>query len=156
MEARLGIPWVELDGLWHLPNWEQRPQDEFQAILREKLSADAWIVDGFYRDSWPIIWERADTLIWLDYPLSIALWRVTKRSLWRGLLRKPLWNGNRESLWTHLFTRDSMIRFTAQTHAERRGQLEKALNQRGEKGPQVLRFRHPRETQQWLQSLADR
>ena len=43
------------------------------------------------------IWARADTIVWLDLPRPVVMWRVTSRSFGRVVRRTELWNGNRES-----------------------------------------------------------
>ena len=30
---RLGVPYVELDALFHLPDWQERPLDEFKGTV---------------------------------------------------------------------------------------------------------------------------
>ena len=51
-------------------------------------------------------------VVFLDLPFRIVLYRIIKRSLHRGIRNEELWHGNKETLWKHLFTRDSMILWT--------------------------------------------
>ena len=55
------------------------------------------MTDGNYSQARDLIWGSADTLIWLDMPLPVALWRVVSRTLRRILSGKVLWNSNRET-----------------------------------------------------------
>src|SRR5437660_3120567 len=59
----LGLPYVELDGLWWEPGWRQAPLDAFKARVQEVVDGDAWAIDGFYVEEVgvPIVWPRADT-----------------------------------------------------------------------------------------------
>jgi len=51
------------------------------------------------------VWERADTVVWLDYPRPLVMARVIRRSLSRVVRRTELWNGNRER-WRNLLSLD--------------------------------------------------
>ena len=56
------------------------PHNDYVESHRELLGQDAWIIDG-YGDT-ITAWERfdrADTLVYVDLPLPLHYWRVTKR-----------------------------------------------------------------------------
>src|SRR3989339_502860 len=54
-------------------------------------------------------WGPATTILWLDYSLPLAFWRVLRRSLWRSLTREKLFAGNRESLRLTFLSRESLL-----------------------------------------------
>lgn len=45
---RLTIPHIELDALYHQPNWTETPIDIFRQRVEESLISDSWVVDGNY------------------------------------------------------------------------------------------------------------
>lgn len=59
--------------------------------------------------SGPLLLERADTLLWLDYPTSVQMTRLMRRTLRRRLLRQELWNGNQEPPLRTFFTDEEHI-----------------------------------------------
>ena len=79
----IGVPHVELDALYFGPNFRTVPLP----LLRDRTSAaiagDRWVTDGNKKTVRDLVWPRADTVIWLDYPLVVCLWRLGKRALWR-------------------------------------------------------------------------
>jgi adenylate kinase family enzyme len=96
--AELGAPWVELDAIHHLPNWQPVEADVFYAVVDKIASTDAWVIDGNYRTvvvDGPV-WRRADTVVWLDLPRWTVMRQVTVRSLRRVVRRERLWNDNQE------------------------------------------------------------
>ncbi len=102
LAARLGVPHVELDAHFHQAGWTPAPLREFADAVREALdAADAtsagWVVCGNYEAVRTSIWARADTIVWLDLPRGVVMWRVTTRSFGRVVRRTELWNGNQES-----------------------------------------------------------
>lgn len=108
LSARLDVPLLELDGVFHQPDWTELPDDQFRSRVAEFTDNDRWVVDGNYtshgmRD---VLWPKADSIVWLDMPKSVVMRRVVVRTIRRAASREELWNGNREP-WTNLYSRDS-------------------------------------------------
>ena len=91
-----GLPLVVLD-LLEYPEGYRRDRDaggkisgeEYARLHREILDRDEWIIDGY--GSFDSVWERfsvADTLVYVDLPVALHYWGVTKR-LAKGLFRTP-------------------------------------------------------------------
>src|SRR5688572_30224064 len=80
LAERLNVPPSELDALYHRPNWETTPKDEYRALVLQVGAQEAWVIDGNYTSTRDIVLPRADTVVFLDYPLPIVLWRLTKRT----------------------------------------------------------------------------
>ncbi len=98
--AALDVAYVELDAIHHLPGWQPIDPDEFLAQIEAIAAREQWVIDGNYRVAvvdGPV-WERADTVVWLDLPRSRIMRQVIGRTLRRTIRREELWNGNREPL----------------------------------------------------------
>jgi adenylate kinase family enzyme len=150
--ARLDVPFVELDSIFHQPGWTELPEDEFRARVREVVAADAWVVDGNYGAVRRIVLERATTVVWLDYSRPRVMQQVIRRSVGRGITRRELWNGNREDPrdWIRA---DHPIRWAWTHHARKRAEYEARYRSAEHAHLDVHRFRTPRETRAWLESL---
>ncbi|MBT2486143.1 MULTISPECIES: AAA family ATPase [unclassified Microbacterium] len=162
LAARLGAAWglrdVEIDALFHGPNWT--PRETFLDDVRAFAAEDRWITEWQYtsKGTDAILPPRAQLVLWLDYPYRVVRGRLIRRTLARGILRRELWNGNREKGPWNMFHRDpeqNILAWQANT-----------LHKWTERMPQVLvdfphltivRLRHPRETERWVraQALAD-
>jgi len=94
----LGVPFVELDEIFHQPGWEDLPQDDFRSRVADAVSRDEWVVDGNYSAVQDLVWQRAETVVWLDLPRRVVMCRVVMRTVRRASTREELWNGNREPL----------------------------------------------------------
>jgi adenylate kinase family enzyme len=151
LASRLDVPYVELDSIFHQPNWTELPDDEFQARVREAVAGDAWVVDGNYAAVRPIVLGRATTVVWLDYSRARVMQQVIRRSAVRGITRQELWNGNREDPRTWLDT-DHPIRWAWTHHARKRTEYEARFRSPELAHLDVHRFRRPRETRAWLES----
>ena len=102
----LSVPYIELDALhWILPEWQMPPLDEFRASVDAATRGGGWVVAGNYGKVRDIVWTRADTVVWLDLPLLITIWRVAVRTIRCVRRREMLWGGNRERLSSALFGR---------------------------------------------------
>ena len=123
---RLGIPHFELDSIYHQPGWQPLPDDEFRTAVQPLVEQPEWVIDGNYQRTGvqDIIWGRADTVIWLDLSRAATMWRVTSRSVRRGVTRQELWNGNRESV-TNLIHPNPEINIVMWTWSRYRGIRER-------------------------------
>jgi len=154
LARRLDAAYVELDAFRHGPNWRETPDDIFRQRARDAVSGDAWVVDGNYTLARDIIWRRATTIVWLDYPFPIVFWRLFRRTMLRGVLRTRLWNDNREDLWRHFLTKDSLFYWAVKTHWRRRKTLPAAFALPEHAHLQVIRHHTAQETRRWLAGIS--
>jgi adenylate kinase family enzyme len=120
LAAVLGVPYLELDAVYHQPGWVPLPADEFQRLVTERAGTDAWVIDGNYSAVRPIVWARADTVVWLDLRKRTVMGQIIWRTLRRVAGRKELWNGNKER-WRNFFSLDpeqSVIAWAWHRHGE--------------------------------------
>ncbi|HEX4715215.1 MAG TPA: hypothetical protein VH164_09840 [Ktedonobacteraceae bacterium] len=148
--AMLGIPAVELDALHWEPNWTPAALPVLRERADAALSGDGWAVDGNYSTLRDLTWERADTVVWLDYSLWVVMTRVVRRTFTRIFARVELWNGNRESLKGALFSKESILLWALQTHQKNRRMYSELTNQPEYAHLRIVRHRSPRATRKWL------
>lgn len=100
----LSIPVYHLDALYWKPNWTPTPLEEWEAMQMELLQRDAWIMDGNFGGTMHLRLQAADTIIFMDYPNWLCLWRVLKRRWkYQGRTRPDMGEGCNEKIdWTFL------------------------------------------------------
>ena len=150
LAERLSLECIDLDALYWGPNWTPATVEVFRARVEAALCGDRWAVSGNYSRVRDIVWGRADTVIWLDYPLRVALGRLFRRAIRRVVTREELWSGNRETFRGQFLSRDSLFLYAIRSHARHRRNYELAIQQPDYAHLAVLRFRSPRETDDWL------
>lgn len=155
LAAKLNCPHIELDALHWEPNWTEAPVELFRERARQAAAADCWVMDGNYSMVRDATWPRADTLVWLDYPLPLVLWRLLRRTFHRVFGRVELWSGNRERFWTQFLTRDSLFLWAFKTYWRRRREYPLLFQQPEYAHLRVIRFGSPRETAAWLAAVPD-
>jgi adenylate kinase family enzyme len=114
----LGVPHLELDAVFHQPNWQPLERELFRARVAEFVAADGWVVDGNYSTVRDLVWQRADTVVWMDLPRCRIMRQVAARTLRRMLTRTELWNGNTEQLRFLLDPRHSILWWTWAQHGK--------------------------------------
>lgn len=129
LASRIGARHVELDSIYHQHGWTPRPAGEFRARVAEIVGSHSWVVDGNYEQVADLVIEKADTVVWIDFPRPVVMRQLVRRTLSRGLRREELWNGNRESLKNFL-RRDpqkSILRWAWTEHHAYRSRYEDAI-----------------------------
>lgn len=159
LAALMAAPHVELDALYHRPDWQPAPPDEFMRVVAGVANQPTWVIDGNYRAvtmNGPV-WQRADTVVWLDLPRSSVMRQVTLRTCARALGRRALWNGNRERLRDVLsWDPDrSIVRWAWTQHAAYRERYTACMASPAFAHLRFVRLCSGREADSWLQSLAE-
>jgi len=150
----LGVPHIELDTLHFEPGWVEAPKEVFRSRVREAIGADRWIVDGNYSSkARDLVWERADTIVWLDFSLAVTIGRVLRRTINRLVTGEKCCNGNRERLGMAL-SRDSIILWALKTYKRHRMEYPPLLAALEQQGRQTIRLHSPKDADRWLARLA--
>lgn len=72
---------THLDKEYYTDGWKQKYSKEgWKDFLRSLVEEDQWIIDGNYRSSLIMRLDRADTIIFFDFPKWLCLWRALSRS----------------------------------------------------------------------------
>ena len=77
----LDIEVVYLDKIYWQRGWVETPKTEWLKTVDRLLEPDSWIMDGNYSGSLERRLEVCDTVIFLDMPRLLCLWRVLKRAV---------------------------------------------------------------------------
>ncbi|RDI49755.1 adenylate kinase family enzyme [Nocardia mexicana] len=132
------------------------PADEFRAVVAERIAQDAWVVDGNYRGKLgDLVWQRADTVVWLDLPRARVMLQIVKRTVGRSLTGRELWNGNRED-WRNMLSTDperSVIVWAWTTHAGNRARYAAAQTDPAYGHIDFVRVRSHREAEAFMAGL---
>lgn len=79
LAQRMGLPLVHMDQLGWQAGWVETPRAELVVRLEAAVAQDAWLIEGNYGSTLTPRLERADTVIYLDFPITLCLWRLIRR-----------------------------------------------------------------------------
>ncbi|MFF0227292.1 adenylate kinase [Streptomyces sp. NPDC004629] len=152
VSARLDLPYHEMDALYFDgPDWS------VNAGLAEDVAAltaePRWVFDSLgYPEVRDLMWERADTVLWLDYPRRVVMPRILRRSLRRTVTREVVHGGNRET-WRDWLTRQHPARWAWSQHRARHREIERRVHDPRFAPLKTHRFGHPAAAADWLAAL---
>ncbi|MEV0231216.1 hypothetical protein [Nonomuraea sp. NPDC050786] len=152
LSSQLAVPYHEMDALYFAgPGWAVN--ERFPAQVAEIARARAWVFDSYgYPEVRDLLWERADTVVWLDYPRRVIMPRILRRSLRRTLLRESIFNGNRETV-AEWFRRDHPAWWAWSQHAARRADIQQRIHDPRFAPLQVIRLTTVHSSASWLGSM---
>jgi adenylate kinase family enzyme len=152
----LGVPHIELDALHWGPDWTAASADELRERVQLAITTDAWVVDGNYRGKiGTMVWDRADTVVWVNPSRPVAMWRSLSRTIRRVFTGQELWNGNREN-WRGLLVwrgEESVVGWAWTSYPRTRDLYESAMNDPGNRHLDFHRLRTSREVDRMVESL---
>mgnify|MGYP001019937704 CR=1 FL=1 len=73
------LPVIHLDRYYWNPNWVPTSDEEWDQRVEALSRQERWIIDGNYSRTLDIRIGRADTIIFLDMPTLLCIYRVIKR-----------------------------------------------------------------------------
>jgi len=145
----LGLPVYELDSLRRDSAGRELSHHDFARAVAELAARDEWIIDGHYRDVRELIWKRADTVLWLNYPLSRIFLQLVRR-----------FSGKHAPAYSQAHLGNS----GKASWRRRLGRLARTLRERGEygrvlRGPgfeqvDVFELRSPEAAAEWVRRQA--
>lgn len=154
ISARLNVPHTELDGLYWQPGWTPAPVETFRACVDAATAQPHWVMCGNYSKVSELVLARADTVIWLDYPLALILARLLRRTVSRAASGADLWgSGNRETWRNAFFSRDPLWLYMLRTHRRRSTRYRELMASPEHAHLTWLRFTSPRATDDWMNAL---
>lgn len=150
--AAIDAPFHEVDTLALGPDWSTPP--DFEATVDCIVAEPSWVFDSWgYEQVREAMWRAADTIVWLDYPAWVVLPRVLRRSVGRTVRRTPVFGGNVET-WRFWLSGDHPVWWSMRTVRPRRRYLANRTGAARSSHLRTLRFRHPRDFDDWLAALA--
>lgn len=147
LAAAMDVPHLELDAVFHQPDWVPLDREEFRRRVAAFVAAPCWVTDGNYSAVRDLVWTRADTVIWMDPPRRRVMRQIIWRSLRRAALRAELWNGNRER-WANLIRMDpmeSVVAWAWTRHHTYQQRYEQAMSDPANAHLTFVRLRTPAE-----------
>ena len=70
---------IHLDKLYWKPNWQAMEEQKWIELVQDIIKKENWIMDGNYNGTMELRLQRADTVIFFDFPRIICLWNTFKR-----------------------------------------------------------------------------
>ena len=94
LAPRMGLPLIHMDQLGWQPGWVETDNLELHRRIDEAVSGARWLIEGNYGSTLAPRLARADTVLYLDFPITRCLWRLVKR-IWnlRGQSRPDMPDG---------------------------------------------------------------
>ncbi|HEX8841420.1 MAG TPA: topology modulation protein [Sphingomicrobium sp.] len=145
LARRTALPLIHLDQQFWNAGWVETPKAAWSAKLAELVAGDRWIIDGNYGGSLELRLARADTVIDLQFPPWVCIWRILRRVITsRGRVRSDMAAGCPEQFNFEFLLYTATFPFTA-----RRRTLAKVSRFDGE----IIRLRSSAEVRNFLQSV---
>lgn len=141
LAPKIGLPLIHMDQLGWQAGWIETDKPELRRRVDEAVSGERWLIEGNYGSMLPPRLERADTVLYLDFPITLCLRRLVRR-IWtlRGQSRPDMPEGCPERFDLEFFL------YVANWNRGPRPRTEAALAQWSDK---VVRLKSPAELAQW-------
>jgi hypothetical protein len=156
LATAVGVPHVELDALYFGPDFSTAPLKVLRDRTRAAVAGDRWVTDGNKSAVRDLVWPRADTVIWLDYPLVVCLWRLGKRALWRtsALKAQAAETDGKAGLLRQFRSAAKGVLTALRSHKGQRREYPQMFAKQENQHLAVVRLRFPRATRRWLDQVA--
>ena len=158
LAAAIDVPHVELDALYFGPGFSTVPLPVLRERTTAAIAGERWVTDGNKSAVRDLVWPRADTVVWLDYPVAVSLWRLGKRALWRTSVLKTdaAQTGSRSGLPRQMLSAAKGVLTALRSHRGQRRSYPKMFAEPQNRHLAVVRLRSPRATRRWLAGVASR
>jgi adenylate kinase family enzyme len=141
----LDLPTFHMDQLNWQPGWIESSKDQIRSRLQSIVADDRWLIDGNYGGTLVERLVRADTVVYLDFPIRLCVIRLLRR-IWtyRGRSRPDMPEGCPER-----FDLEFLI-YLIRWNSGPRPRTEAVL--RGHEA-KIIRLKNPTALKHWMASL---
>ncbi|WP_379921428.1 topology modulation protein [Erythrobacter sp. R86502] len=141
LAPRLGLPLVHMDQLGWQAGWVETDKAELVGRLADAVTQSTWLIEGNYGSTLAPRLARADTVIYLDFPIRLCLWRLIRRvTTLRGQSRPDMPEGCPERVDAAFFW------YVLNWNSGPRVRTDRALVPYADK---VVRLSSPQQLAQW-------
>lgn len=152
LAENMGLSHSDLDDFYWLENWQSRSKPDFIQNVQNIIEKDSWVISGNYSSVFDYIWQKSDSVIWLDYSFLLVLWRGIKRSLSRVITNEKVCNNNYES-FRNIFRKESTIRWICASYAKNRMKYNKYFDSNSSLNRELFHFKTPKLLQLFISNL---
>lgn len=151
----LKMPYIEMDLLYWKRDWTEPSDEEFFEKLSNALSGSSWVLDGNYKRTTEIKWQKVETIIWVDYSKIRTIFQAIKRAILRIISNKELWpnTNNKESFKQSFLSKKSIILWTLSTYDKNKCSYEAMMKDPKYSHLQFIRISNNKEKRQFLNKL---
>ncbi|NCP13293.1 MAG: AAA family ATPase [Sphingomonadales bacterium] len=94
LAPKMGLPLIHMDQLGRQAGWVEVEKADLAARLAVAVAGEEWLIEGNYGSTLGPRLQRADTVIYLDFPIRVCLWRLLRRvATLRGQSRPDMPDG---------------------------------------------------------------
>jgi hypothetical protein len=144
--ARTGLTLIERDALGVLGS------ERYRAAITKLIYQPRWVLDGapYYVED--LVYPVADTVVVLDYPKPVVMWRVLRRTLAAEVLRQPAGAHQPQELaaWRDA---EHPVRWAWSSHRDRHAEGLALMSRTDLARAEIIRFRRPAAARRWLRQL---
>lgn len=144
----LKLPVYHLDTFFWKPGWKEATYEEFSFAQEMLVEKEKWIIEGNYSKTIHLRELHCDTIIYLEQPLLVCLYRVVKRFLKNiGKTRPDMTLGCKEKLdWT-------FIKFIITTYDDRKEKMKHRVKSYEGMGKKVIVLKRKEEMDSFFHNL---
>lgn len=141
---KINAPLFLMDQIMWLPGWNYIGDEETVEKINEIIVKDEWILEGYIAKAARVeVFDRADLILYLDYPGWLSAWRYLKRTLKHRKNPRPELPGSPESF---SFKFLKLVYTKGETW-----KVEKLLKEH-DWDNKITRFKNPKEAELYLNS----
>ncbi len=144
------LPLHRVDELTWLPGWVPVETYLQREMVADITATDAWVLDTAYGAWLDLVLPRCQLVVGLDYPRWLSLGRLVRRTISRLIDRRPMLNGNVETV-RNVLSSESIIIWHFKSFARKRARMRDWAASYD--GLPVLLFRHPAQLERWLSTF---
>ena len=149
---KLDIPYIEMDAVFWLPNWNHLSTDDFLSELKTLMEQKAWVLDGNQSKTNELKWQYVDTIVWLDFGFFRTFKQILTRSFKRAYSQEEIWagTGNRESFRRNFFSSDSVVLWMLQNYWKTKRKYTKLFASNLANSVRLVRIKSPQQAEMFL------